>query len=276
MTRSAAPLDVLLAEFRATYPVAELRHEGDAWRYRRGGVSANPVLWLTGALGVGDFAFAHALALGTDFRIIVPDYPPVRTLDRMADGLVAILDAERIGAAHVVGGSFGGMVAQHFVRRHPERVRSLVLSHTAAPDPSHARAALIHILSLLLPARPYRALFSRRLRPAFVVGDPFWLRYFDATVARLTKADLVSKAILLSEFLQCGYRPGDLERWPGWILVLDADDDQLMPGPTRAALRTLYPRAEVHTFSGTGHSTAILHPERYADVIRCFLRSGTA
>jgi pimeloyl-ACP methyl ester carboxylesterase len=194
----------------------------------------------------------------------------------MADGLVAILDAESVGAAHVVGGSFGGMLAQHLVRRYPERVRSLVLSHTAAPDPSRARAAVIRIVSLLLPERPYRALFSRRLRDAFVAPDPFWLRYFDSAVASLTKADMVSRVILASEFLQRGYGPGDLESWPGRILILDADDDPLMPGGTRAALRVLYPRAEVHTFSGTGHKAAILHPERYAEPIRGFLLSGAA
>ncbi len=280
MTASAALLDTLLAEFRAAHPVLQLKHAGETWRYRRCGVGVEPVLWLTGALGVGEFAFPQILALGADFRVLAPDYPPVRTLDRMADGLVAILDVEGVAGTHVVSGSFGGMVAQHLVRRHPQRVRSLVLSHTAAPEPARSRVAMVRALVWTLAVWPewlLRALFRRRLRGSVAVADPFWVRYFDSTVAGLSKADMLSRVRLAAAFAaQTGYAACDLERWPGRVLILDADDDRLMPAATRTALRALYPRAEVHTFSGTGHSAAILHPDGYAEVIRRFLLTRAA
>lgn len=275
MTASAPSLDALLAEFRTTHPVAQCRYAGETWYYRRVGVGTEPVIWLTGALGLGEFAFLLIRALGEPFRVVAPDYPPVRTLDHMADGLITILDRERLDAAHVVSGSFGGMVAQHLVRRHPDRVRSLVLSHTAAPEPARARVAAVRAVVGTLAVWPewlVRALFRRRLRGSFAVGDPFWLRYFDSTVAALSKAELVSRVRLAAEFAgQTGYGARDLERWPGRVLIMDADDDPHMPAATRAVLRALYPQAEVHTFSHTGHSVAITDPERYAQVIRHFL-----
>jgi aminoacrylate hydrolase len=194
----------------------------------------------------------------------------------MADGLAALLDAERIDAAHVVGGSFGGMLAQHLVRRHPSRVRSLILSHTSPPRPSYARAAFMRLVSWLLPERPYRALFRRRLRVAFLTADPFWLRYFHSTVDRLAKRDLASRVLLTNHFLQLRYGPHDLADWGGRVLILDADDDTLMPARTRRALRSLYPQAQAHSFSGTGHAAAILRPEQYAGVISTFLLGGAA
>jgi pimeloyl-ACP methyl ester carboxylesterase len=196
------------------------------------------VLWLTGALGLGEFAFGYASALGPDFRLFLPDYPPLRTLDEMADGLAGVLDAERVHAAHVVGGSFGGMLAQYLVRRHPDRVRSLVLSHTTGPHRSYSRAALVRVVSWLLPEGPYRALFGRRLRPAFHNADPFWIRYFESCVAALAKRELVSRVLLASHFLQLRYSPDDLDSWPGRLLILDADDaddDPLMPPAARTA-----------------------------------------
>lgn len=275
MTASAAPLDALLAEFRGSHSVAQCRHAGETWRYRRVGVGTEPVMWLTGALGIGEFAFVQILALGDGFRVLAPDYPPVHSLDHLVDGLVAILDAESLGAVHVISGSFGGMVAQHLVRRHPERVRSLVLSHTAAPESARARMAMVRAVVGTLGLWPgwlVRALFRRRLRGIFAAADPFWLRYFDSTVAGLSKADLVSRVRLAAEFAgQTGYGPHDLDRWPGRVLIMDADDDPHMPAATRAALRALYPQAEVHSFSGTGHSAAIMNPEEYAQVIRRFL-----
>lgn len=64
---------------------------------------------------------------------------PGVTLDDMAD---EILGWTR-GRVHLVGCSMGGMVAQHFALRHPDRVASLLLAFTSARvdrDVSLARA----------------------------------------------------------------------------------------------------------------------------------------
>jgi pimeloyl-ACP methyl ester carboxylesterase len=47
------------------------------------------------------------------------------TLDDMADDSVALLDVLGVEAAHLVGASQGGMIAQTMAIRHPERVLSL-------------------------------------------------------------------------------------------------------------------------------------------------------
>jgi len=57
-------------------------------------------------------------------------------------------------------------------------------------------------------------------------------------------------------------------------MVLDADDDPLMPNVKQVALRTLYPQAEMHRFFQTGHLVAILDPEGYASVIRQFISAA--
>jgi pimeloyl-ACP methyl ester carboxylesterase len=69
---------------------------------------------------------------------------PVRAsydLDDMAKDTVGLLDALGIDAAHVVGASMGGMIAQLVAARHPGRTRSLtsIMSTTGArhlPKPS--------------------------------------------------------------------------------------------------------------------------------------------
>jgi 3-oxoadipate enol-lactonase len=59
-----------------------------------------------------------------------PDVP--YTMADYADDAVALLDALGWDHAHVVGVSFGGMVAQHVALRHPERVDRLVLACTSS------------------------------------------------------------------------------------------------------------------------------------------------
>jgi len=56
------------------------------------------------------------------------------TIHQMADDAIGLLDSLGIGKTHVVGLSMGGMIAQEFVLRHPERVGRLVLAATY-PEP---------------------------------------------------------------------------------------------------------------------------------------------
>ena len=57
------------------------------------------------------------------------------TADVVASDLAAAFDAAQVDQAHLLGVSMGGMIAQDFVIRSPERVKSLVLLSTfATPD----------------------------------------------------------------------------------------------------------------------------------------------
>lgn len=110
--------------------------------YETLGDAAQPPLLIVA--GISDYtAKCHwqASDLSDDFYVILFDNrgagrsgtpQPGYTMDDMADDASAVLDALDIAAAHVFGFSMGGMIAQHFVLSHPQRVRRLVLGCTTA------------------------------------------------------------------------------------------------------------------------------------------------
>lgn len=107
-----------------------------AWGRRDG----TPVLLIQG-LGVDHRGWAlQRGAFGRQHRCIAldnrgtgrSDAPPgPYDLVRMAADAIAVLDAEGVQRAHVVGASMGGVIAQFIGAMYPDRVRSLTLACTA-------------------------------------------------------------------------------------------------------------------------------------------------
>lgn len=72
-------------------------------------------------------------------RVARPD-EPVLTMARLADDVAELIEAESAGSVVVCGLSMGGYVALELWRRHPGRVRALVLADTRAQaDDDEAR-----------------------------------------------------------------------------------------------------------------------------------------
>ena len=99
-----------------------------------------PLLLLSGLATDLRIWACQRLAFGRRFRCIAvdnrgsgrsgkPDGP--YSLEQMAADAVAVLDAEGISRAHVLGHSMGSYIAQVMAVQHPDRLRSLTLAGTA-------------------------------------------------------------------------------------------------------------------------------------------------
>jgi pimeloyl-ACP methyl ester carboxylesterase len=228
---------------------------------------------------VGESLFTRIPAFEESYRVIAPSYSSVSTATELLDGLAGVLEAEGVRAAHVLGPSYGGLVAQCFVRRHPERVQSLILANTLVPPRSLLWASQVFLGVLpLVPLGWLRTLRERALAQAFlgVPGVPledqaFWRDYQHELISRLTKADLRAMYLLGIDLVESfRFAPDDLVSWPGKILILESDKDPVTP-KKRAELRQTYPQARVHTFHGAGHTPWMSHREEYLSVIKEFL-----
>ncbi|NPA26422.1 MAG: alpha/beta fold hydrolase [Chloroflexi bacterium] len=138
------------------------------------------VLFLHGLGSAGEAWAGQAPVLrALDLQGLAPDLPgfgrspwpggPV-TLDRFADFAREVLDQHGVERAHVVGISFGGVVAQRLALRAPERVQTLTLVNTFARlKPQTWRDWLYFLtrgaLALLLSPRWQASLVAKRIFP---------------------------------------------------------------------------------------------------------------
>ena len=101
--------------------------------------------------------------------------PSVYTLEHMADDAAALLDHLRIDRAHIVGASMGGMIAQIFAARYPQRTAGLgilISSNNAALLPPPAPRALLALIKGPAPDSPREVIVENSVRVSKIIGSP--------------------------------------------------------------------------------------------------------
>lgn len=262
-------------QFRAAHPLKHISIGGTGWTYLDAGAGETTILWLVGGLKKADAAHKSIPILEDQFRIIAPDYPALSTMDGLADGVVAILDAENVEKACVLSGSFGGMLAQVLVRRHPKRVSKLILSTTTPPDKAVAarygeQLQLVRATDEPTVREGAKMQFFGIIQPPEAEAD-FMRAYLDELFSnRLGKADIISTYEALLDYAKRDFSADDLRDWAGELLILDSDDDATFADDTRQKMYALYPNASTHTFAGAGHSPGSTQRETYFALVRAF------
>ena len=101
--------------------------------------------------------------------------PSVYRLEDMADDAAALLDHLGIERAHVVGASMGGMIAQIFAARYPQRTGGLgiIFSSNNTPLlPPPAPKALLSLIKGPPPNSPREVIVENSMRVSRIIGSP--------------------------------------------------------------------------------------------------------
>lgn len=267
-----------LRKFREKNPYKSATIDGVTWRYIDTGKGKQVVLALSGAACIAEISWRTIERLGQKYRVIAPDYPAIDTNAELVDGIIGLLDREGIKRVHVMGGSYGGLVAQAFVRRQPDRSASLILSHTLLPNPETGRSISKTMRWLkLMPQPVLRAFFKRTMSrlmtknaiPEIVLMNAHFAEIVDFHLSKAQLVSLMARTVDIAE--SYSFTPDDLKGWPGRILLLMADDDPATPEPVRQAIMAMYPQAKVRLFSGSGHLTSILKQDEYIGAMEEFI-----
>ncbi len=268
-----------LLKVRSDHPCKRINVAGVEWEYISCGNGTEVLLLLTGGLRVAEAAFGFIQMFEGTYRVIAPTYPPLGTMGELVDGIAAVLDAEQVSEAFVLGQSYGGAVAQVLVQRYPSRVKKVVLSGTAPLIVVRWKKVLNSLLlaiAALLPERVVMSIFRRIVSPVVTVQESeraFWEAYLKELFRRrLTKADILSH-FQTSRDAQTKYvyTRGEKSSWSGDVLVIWGENDHLRTERCRRGMLEIYPQAQIHVIAGGGHTVAMSEPVKYAAAVKGFL-----
>ncbi len=222
----------------------------------------------------------EALRQRAGVRAIAPDLrgfgdTPARaplTLDQHADDLVALLDHLGIARAVVCGLSMGGYVALALWRRHPGRVRALVLADTRATADDDAQRAKRVELAGVARAEGSAAVADQQLPGALGkttrASDPARVAGLRALMAGASVEGIVGALDAMRE------RPDSTPTLAGITvptLVVVGTEDVLTPPKDARALAAGIPGARLVESPAAGHVSAWERPEAFAAALAGFV-----
>lgn len=251
---------------------------------RRG--RGEPLLLIQGLSGT-HAAWGEPLldALQDDFELVAYDHRGVGfspavdqpfSLADLADDAIGLLDELGLRDVHVLGISMGGMVAQHLVLRHPDRVRALALGCTACGGPGSVLTSPRVVRQLMVGMQSgdkdvaMRSSFDVNVAPSQQDDE-----HFAAFRAMALQAPAPMSTIMLQ--IQAIVEH-DLQAQLGDVraptLVLHGTEDQMLPVENAALIADRVPGSRLELFEGAGHLFYWEQPERTAELLREHLLDG--
>lgn len=224
---------------------------------------------------------AQRESLASGYRVITPDQrgfggsalgsdPP--DLDRVADDVAALLDAKEIDSAVIGGLSMGGYVAMAVLRRHPQRVRGLLLADTKASADSEPVREKRASIAATVEAGDLTPLVSEVL-PTLVGPTTVSSRQLVLGRIRGMVQSAPGPAVAWAQRAMAA-RPDSFDtlravRVPALVIV--GEEDELSPPAEAEQLAEAIPQAHLVRLPAAGHLSAVETPEPFNAAVAAFL-----
>ena len=182
-------------------------------------------------------------------------------LNDMAEDAAAVLDHLGIERAHIVGASLGGMIAQLFAARFPERTGGLGIifsSNNSALLPPPAPKALMCLIKVPPPDASKDDVVGYSIRLSRVIGSPGYPRSDERLRKDATEAyDRAYYPQGIARQYDAALSSGSLRRYDLKItaptVVIHGREDILMRPSGGRAIASAIPGARLVMFDGMAH-----------------------
>ncbi len=247
----------------------------------RFGAAGPPLVILHGLLGSARNWTSIARRLAETHRVLVPDlrnhgrspWAETMSFDEMAGDVAALIEAQGLAPALLVGHSLGGKVAMRLALTRPELAARLVVVDVAPVLYRHSlRPYLDAMRAVDLAAVTRRPEVETEL--ARTIQDPSMRAFLLQNLVRTEqgyawRANLEAIAASLPELM--GFPNSTGLAYPGPTLFIAGGRSPYVRPEHRPLIRQLFPQAEHATIAGTGHQVHAERPDEFLAALRPFL-----
>jgi pimeloyl-ACP methyl ester carboxylesterase len=205
------------------------------------------------------------------------------TLSHMAADTVGLLDALELDAAHIVGVSLGGAIAQTIAIEHPARILSLTSMMSTTGDMTVGQPHPETLKSVFggPPATTRQAVIDRAVRVFSIIGSPAYPTDPAAIAERAGLAwdrghDEIAIGRQAVSSVASGDRTSRLQELDVPALVIHGLADTICDASGGRATAAAIPGAELVLIDGLGHNLPSGLWERFADHIAEVVQRGEA
>jgi len=262
---------------------------GTPFAYREVGPGTGvPVVFLhhfTAVLDDWDPAVVDGIA--AERRVILVDLRGVGSsggatpdnVEAMAADAIGFLQALGLSTVDLLGFSLGGMVAQVVIGQRPDLVRRVILAGTA-PAGDAGPAATGAILQAALDKasaqgkHPKHFLFFSPTATSQAAADAFLARLDERAEDRdapVTNETIGAQLAALAKWEQAS-SPTSLTKVDKPVLVVNGDDDTMLPTISSFHLAQLLPDAQLSIYPNSGHGGIFQHHNLFVAQALAFLR----
>jgi 3-oxoadipate enol-lactonase len=229
---------------------------------------------LGGGKAVWDRQIEHFSALG--YRCMAwdqPGYGPSLavepyTFEKIAEALNALVAEKAI----LVGHSMGGLVAQEFYARYPQKVAALALCFTSAAFEAGTHFAKHFVAARIAPLDAGKSMseIAKEVMPAQRgrITDKDGLERAERIMAGIPPATYRKAVQIITTF----DRRADLSQIAVPTLLVAGSDDVTAPAQLMGGMAQKIPGAEFVVLRGCGHLGPLDQPEEFDKVLEGFLR----
>ncbi len=251
--------------------------------YSAGDPQNETIVLLHGMSTSGDSFREIMHELAADYYLVAPDLPGFGytedtspyILPHLVEWLAALVDALDLRPAHLVGHSFGGVVATGYSLSYPEDVQSQVLLAPALLVPQDFPGWMLQLSKydfsqsvMEAGISASRLMLQRQIRAPFYDPerlDPEVWKRREADYARSRASGAAMRAVarhkLVAELPRLD-RPN--------CLIWGAEDPVVDPAGAQA-LAGLLPKVEYHLLPECGHAPQLEQTDQTAQIVRRFL-----
>ncbi|MEH7106383.1 alpha/beta fold hydrolase [Bacillus sp. JJ1764] len=180
------------------------------------------------------------------------------SIELMAEDTRAVLDAVGVESAHVYGISMGGMIAQRFALKYPNRVKSLILGCTTSGGATHVQPGAD--VSMLMMSRASSTATPEEM--AWATAPILYSQSFIENHRQLIAEDIEKRieqpilphAYVLQLQACIGHDTSEeINTIQKPTLIIHGNEDKLVPYENGVVLAEKIPNAEFLTIQGAGH-----------------------